>query len=465
MLNKLISAVLNIRLSISRQLSGLSQRFEKSGRLLAITFLVGLLATGMTGIGQGSDQPSARYLVLISIDGLNPQWYQNTKWPMPFLQQKAREGAYARRVRPVFPAQTRPGHTTLITGWLPAKHGVYNNSASYRLDEGSSIFHAVSSEGGKTAAVGWVGSNHAPTDHIVLGVDATDFSDMSNLRQGKGLERSAGYSKEKGHSGKYERYITGTVRDARLASMGIAFIEQYQPKFLALRFNETDATQHRYGREHAAVSGIVASTDLALSEIEAAVERAGIKDQTVFMVTGDHGMDSIHTVLRPNIWLEKSGLGAEDEVYFEVHGGAAFLHGADEGQTKKIVDWLDNLPDSLRSKFTLFSRERLDELGSDPRVTLALNAMQGYKFDGAWEGPVQYQRNEREQVGNHAAMPSSEAPNNYTGFVVWGAGIESDRVLDEIGVEDIAPTAAELIGVTLGERDGRSLVPILRKNK
>jgi hypothetical protein len=60
------------------------------------------------------------HVVLISIDGLLPAYYLEDRWPAPAIQQLYREGAHAVAVRSVFPALTYPGHTTLVTGALPA---------------------------------------------------------------------------------------------------------------------------------------------------------------------------------------------------------------------------------------------------------------------------------------------------------------------------------------------------------
>ena len=68
------------------------------------------------------------HVVLISIDGFRPEFYQDTTWPAPMIQQMAQEGAQARAVRGVFPSVTYPSHTTMITGSVPRRHGIYYNT-------------------------------------------------------------------------------------------------------------------------------------------------------------------------------------------------------------------------------------------------------------------------------------------------------------------------------------------------
>jgi len=44
----------------------------------------------------------ARYVILISIDAMRPEFYKDPSWPAPNLQQMMKEGVYADKVRPVF---------------------------------------------------------------------------------------------------------------------------------------------------------------------------------------------------------------------------------------------------------------------------------------------------------------------------------------------------------------------------
>lgn len=412
----------------------------------------------MSYIAAVQNEPPAKHVILISLDGFNPQWYQDKSWAMPFLQQKAREGAYARRSRPVFPSTTRPGHTTLMTGRLPVNHGVFNNSIPYQLKEGTSLFHGVEVKGGVTASVVWVGADAAPVDHLTKNLDYIDFSDVRVLSPEDDLIIPADWGNKESHTPGFERYTTGVIRDAHLASIAVTYIVRHKPDFLALRFNDTDKVQHMNGREGAAVSGKVASIDLALAEVYAAVERAGIADETVIIVAGDHGMDNIYNTIAPNAWLDNAELGSKDGVHFETYGGSAFLHNATDKETEEIRKLLENLTEEEKKSVSILNRAELDELGADPRATLALTAAEGYAFNNEWNQPAIKSTNLH---GSHGSLASPETPNNYTGFVIWGAGIKSGVVLDEINLQDIAPTAAELLGISIGDPDGRSRLPEL----
>ena len=48
-----------------------------------------------------------------------------------------------------------------------------------------------------------------------------------------------------------------------------------------------------------------------------------------------------------------------------------------------------------------------------------------------------------------------------TGFIAAGAGVKTGVALDRIGLVDVAPTAARLLGLTLTNVEGRVLAEIL----
>src|SRR5690606_11805918 len=94
--------------------------------------------------------------------------------PAPMLQRMAREGAHARAVRGVMPTVTYPSHTTLVTGAVPARHGILYNqpfeaggqSGRWYVEHDSirvpTLWDAVRAAGGTTAAISWPVTVGAP---------------------------------------------------------------------------------------------------------------------------------------------------------------------------------------------------------------------------------------------------------------------------------------------------------------
>jgi predicted AlkP superfamily pyrophosphatase or phosphodiesterase len=90
-----------------------------------LTFLVLLLIATFTQAQQIKD---SKHVVLISVDGLRPEFYLDHSWPAPNIQKLAKEGVHAYRMKSVFPSYTYPAHTAMITGALPARSGIIFNT-------------------------------------------------------------------------------------------------------------------------------------------------------------------------------------------------------------------------------------------------------------------------------------------------------------------------------------------------
>ena len=82
-----------------------------------------------------SRRPRAEHVIVVSIDGLKPEYYLEERWPAPAMRQVLCRGAHARAVRSIFPSLTYPSHTTMATGALPARHGIWSNRAVEPMDD------------------------------------------------------------------------------------------------------------------------------------------------------------------------------------------------------------------------------------------------------------------------------------------------------------------------------------------
>jgi len=67
-------------------------------------------------------------VVMISIDGLRPDFYLHSGFDTPALKKLKQTGAYAEGVTAVFPTVTYPNHVSLVTGVNPNIHGVLSNT-------------------------------------------------------------------------------------------------------------------------------------------------------------------------------------------------------------------------------------------------------------------------------------------------------------------------------------------------
>jgi Type I phosphodiesterase / nucleotide pyrophosphatase len=419
----------------------------------------------------------AKHVVLISVDGLLPEYYFDEKWPAPAMQQLYREGAHATEVRAVFPALTYPGHTTLVTGALPARHGICNNrvlapiSDPPWLKEASlirvpTLWDALHARGGKSASVLWPLTLNAPIDW--------NLPEIWPGGDGNLVEALRGSDRPRGLLEELEHVATGRLtpenfnnkwisHDLRVALIAEYLFERYRPELLLVHTQSSNQVPQEPDWRNPRRARAVAASDQIINMIMEVIERTKTWDETALIVTGDHGNIEVHTQIRPNLWLIEAGLrkpGLDHEGWkatFFALGGSAFLRVREpSGENVEAVRRvLDALPASMRALFRIIERDELDRLGADPDAPLALAAAPGFVIDDRTDPPV-LQPNPGMSHGHHPDTPGMQ-----TGFVAKGAGIRAGASIPQLPLTCIAPLVAELLGLDFEAPDGELYAGLL----
>lgn len=435
---------------------------------ISLLMILTLLGAGVGAEAQTRTQRPADHVILISIDGFRPDFYQQEQWPAPMLQRMAKEGVQADGVRGIFPTVTFPSHTTLVTGVYPNRHGVFYNTPfepegqtgrwywEYEAITTETLWSLAQKNGLVTASVNWPVTVGAPIDYNIPDVWDLNGDVISAMRRNA---NPAGLLEE------LEEMATGKMNGSMLSSqyresedrrgaMAAWLIRTYKPHLMTVHLVTTDSHQHRYGREHPEVKHAVAAVDRALTRMVEAAGEAGILERTVFVISGDHGFTNVSLTLSPNVWLVEAGLmeAATDRGEWRAtfHGG--FLHLRDPNDrdaADEVRRILDSLPSSTRRLFRVVEREELDRIGADPRSPLALAADPIVTISNAHTGePI------REATGGaHGHYP--EFHNMYTGFVAWGSGIRKEVRVSRIELVDVAPLVAKLLNLEFEEIPGQ----------
>ena len=413
-----------------------------------------------------------QHIVLISIDGLRPEFYLDPQWGMVNVRQAMLKGSYAEGVRGSFPTVTYPSHTTIITGVLPAKHGIYYNTPVeplgisgkwfwyYKDIKVPTIWTAAKAKGLTTAGVSWPVTVGAPIDYnlpeyVILPKDKGEKKDeikaMSQESNPKELFKEI-EDFAVGKFGEYGASVDYFTSDQNKSRMAAYILKRYKPSFLAVHIALLDHFEHEQGRDGDKVRSAIVGADVAIKTIIDAAEAAGIKKNTTFIITGDHGFVDIHTQFKPNVMLAKLGLYDDAnkdswKAYFQQSGGSAFLHLRDPKDKKtleKIQQGLAQLPEGIQRMFHLLNKEALTKAQGDPNAVLALAAYQGFSFGASAAGemlaPV--------SGGTHGYLPT-DFKEIQTGFVAFGNGIKVGTVIPLMGQEDIAPLIAKILGLDL----------------
>lgn len=421
-------------------------------------------------------QAQEAHVIVISVDGFRPEFYKDPSWGMVNLRQAMTQGAHSDGVRGVFPTVTYPSHTTILTGVKPLKHGIYYNTpveatgvtGRWYWENDSikvpTIWSAAKKAGLTTACVSWPVTVGAPITYNI-----PETWDLP-AQKGGDLDRLAATSRNANPPGLFEEvqanatgkleangfnldYLSG---DENLARIGSYLVRKYKPAFMAVHIANVDHFEHEQGRDGDKVRSAVAAADRAIKTIMEAVDKAGIKESTTIIVTGDHGFVDIHSQLAPNTLLAKAGLiDAQNKnawkAYFHSSGGATFLHLKDKNDKQtlaKVKELLAGLPVKYKKLFRVVERAELDQVGADPNAALALAPVQGIVFSGSIDGELM----KPAKGGTHGYFPDFKEIQ--TGFVAFGKGINQGVTIPEMGLEDIAPLIAYLLKMDFPSADG-----------
>ena len=409
-----------------------------------------------------SAQNPNKHVVVITIDGFRPDFYLEDKWSAPNLKAMKQEGVHAYGVNSVFPSVTYPSHTTIVTGVQPATHGIFYNSLFekdsatkgqiyWHFDQITSptLWEVTQNAGLKAASVNWPVSVGAPTVFNLSDVgakgqkvmeDSTNPAGISALLKQKLLNNAPAIK---------------VGIDKNVATIAAWVIKAEKPNFMTVHLLGMDHEQHLHGRNGPEVQQGLLRADSAVGIIRKAIAQAGIEDNTLLIVTGDHGFYDVTTTVSPNVWLKEWGLIESEDNWkakFHTAGGGAFMFLKDKNDvtTVNIVSSkLKALPDAYKKYFQLVNRKKLGSIGADPNVVLALTGLNGASFNARTNALAV----DKGKGGTHGYFPDTR--NIQTGFVAEGKGLRKQTTIQEMNLKDISAIVVNYLGLTMPTSEGK----------
>jgi predicted AlkP superfamily pyrophosphatase or phosphodiesterase len=422
-----------------------------------------------------------RHVVIISIDGLRPDFYlpgeKSTACPTLVALREA--GCCARKANSVYPSLTYPAHASIITAVTPARHGITGNGVFAPLTEedgrgfwyasdikAPALWDAVHKAGLSVGAVSWPSS---------AGSEAIEWNlpEFWSSERGHELSMIRRYAKqevlqmaEDAASPLTIDALTDETRsDEFLGASAKDIIRQKKPNLMLIHFVESDHIQHKKGPSSPDVAKVMSKIDALVKRVVTAVEESGLTSNTTFIIMGDHGFADVKKSIAPNVLLVRNRLitlengkvkqwsamvlnsGGSAGVYINPQSPTGTSHAVYSLLKKNAED-----PDG-KPLYAIVEKDALLKMGGPPRAAFYLEAEPGYAFSGSWRGDALVRRSPLK--GNHGFLPTK--PEMATGCVLCGSGIKQGIVMDQISIMDIAPTVATLLGVEFPDVDGRVL--------
>ncbi len=422
---------------------------------------------------QQASSASRHKVVVISLDAFGAASLHEPQLPAPTLHALMKMGSYATSMQPINPTVTWPNHTAMVTGVNASQHHVLVNglivnqrtatppkqdadAPKSRLVAVPTVYDAAHEAGLTTAEVDWVAIGDAKNiDWRFSERPHPDGPIEQDL-----VQQGVVTHDELTHFNKPSQ----AWRDRIYTRAAIDIIQKHHPDLLLLHLLALDGIEHQTGYGNDAGRNTIAFLDDRVKDVVDAVRAAGDFDRTTFLIVSDHGQQSVHQQLHPNVLLRQAGLqGASvtSPVFCMPDGGFAlvFEQHATEASRAKLKSLFSGKP-GIRAALT--PDEAAKEGWPTPAQTdqapdLLLYAADGYSFSGGDTG--NFVTNTKE-VGSHG-YPNT-VPLMQAIFIAAGSGIQARGEIPAFPNLDIAPTIAHLLGISLGKVEGKPLTAILK---
>ena len=234
-------------------------------------------------------------------------------------------------------------------------------------------------------------------------------------------------------------------------------IRRKRPDLTALHMVDVDDMRHHHGvTSPEALEGLKRLEQRVRRVYETVQATPGMED-ALFVLVSDHGQADVNKPVCITEALEQAGFGGVLGV--QSNGMTAYLY-EESGDAEKRASALQYLENNGKSFGIqdIYHRERLNSMGcfsgDGGVIVAAAEAAPGVVFSDALPEA-------KREKATHGFGPGHPAENCL--LAIHGSGIPEGMSLPAMPMKDVAPTLAELMGVSLPKATGSSHAPLIEK--
>lgn len=417
-------------------------------------------------------------LHIISFDGLS-------KVDMEFLKDKPgfsrllKDSSYSFDVESVYPSLTYPAHTSIVTGNLPNKHGIINNTKfqPYRerpdwfwfiKDIKTKTFQELATEKGYTvASIFWPVNGKSKVKYNMPEI-------FSNRPWSNQLIVSARAGTPLYQIDNFKKYgsIIDRIKQPNLDNFThktyINTLKNYKTNITMVHYFDLDTIRHENGFYSDEAYEALLRHDKRLSEILDTIEEEGEKEDTTIVVLGDHSSKDAENLIYLNTLFERHGLITRRkrqirsyEVFGKSCGGSAYIYSRGNVGFYEMKNLLmsSEVGEGIEA---IYDREEARKLGADPNCLMMLEGKNNYMFiEGYSEKPLTTVKEQNlVNMNNHGYSPFLKEDYE-TVFIAKGRKIKKNKNIGYMRLIDEGPTFGKILGFEMENTDGRVLEEIL----
>lgn len=437
------------------------------------------------------DVPTKR-MIVISFDCLSSLDLPKLK-TLPHFSHLIESGSYAPHVQTIYPSLTYPCHTSIITGNYPKRHRIINNTHLqpgrkspdwywYRSSiEGTTLYDQAKKANLTTASLLWPVTGRANIDYNLPEIfpnRAWQTQILVSLFSGTPtyqwkLNRKFGHLRQ----GLSQPYLDDFVLASTLET-----IKSMNPNLLLIHFTDLDSKRHDHGFYSKEADEALTRHNDRLGQIIRTLKENHLYEETTLILLGDHSaLDEnkaikLNTLLKQEnlIHINRKGKLVNWSAYCKSCDGSAYIYLKDKKDRvtyERVRSLLSKLMENDDNGIEqLLTGSEAEEMGADPNCSFMLEASKGFYFVESHEGVFMKEISAEDvksepkyTLATHGYSP--QKPDYTTIFMAAGKGIQSGQIISDMHLVDIGPTLAKLMGLSLGDTDGKVIEAFIQSNE
>jgi len=431
--------------------------------MAAMLAAMGLLLPPRAVAQASTEFAQERHALVISVDGMGASLYQllAPKVHIPNLARLRREGSYAEGVLGVYPTLTYPSHTTIVTGRMPAEHGIYSNLSSREAGKNPDEWFWFAKAIKVPTLWDEAGAHRLTTGSVFwpATAGAQIYWDIPEIWDPqKPLQVDPIYVARYSTPGLlFEALLEigppkpGQELDVTRTRLATFILKKYKPDLFLVHLCDLDGVEHQFGPNSPEAAAMLEKIDGHIGELLAADQAAGLADSTDVFIVSDHGFLPVGAEIKPNVLLVKGGLLTADgggrvtggRIATVANGGSFFIYWPPSQDFRsEVSEALKPLRNS-GGLWGVLDRAALKDLGADPAAQMALEASTGYEFGGNASGDLI--SSGKRIRGTHGYLPFRQELES--SFIAWGPNIRAGVDLHTVRMTEIAPTILKAMGI------------------
>ncbi|PLR95030.1 alkaline phosphatase family protein [Bacillus sp. T33-2] len=425
------------------------------------------------------------HLIVISFDCLSALDFPLLK-EFPHFQELFANGSYCNQVETIYPSVTYPCHATIVTGKFPKRHGVINNTFLQpgspspdwywhrRHIKGPTLYDEAKKAGMTTAALLWPVTAQANIDYNMPEIFANrpwHNQIAVSLRNG-----SPGYQLDMNRRfGHIRKGLSQPELDDFVLESAVQTIKAKKPNLLLVHFTDLDTQRHYHGFSSEEAMAALRRHDVRLGRIISALKETGIYENSTIVALGDHSALDESKAVKLNVLLKEHRLIEVNhrgkvtgwKAYCKSCDGSAYVYVKDTTETyEKVRELLHTLQQHPSNGIErVLTKEEAAAMGADDRAAFMVEARRGFYFTEALDGEFidtvtdEDVKAKRYTYASHGYSPKKD--NYQTVLIASGKGVRQNTVIPAMHLVDEGPTFARLLGLDLGDTDGRVMEEML----